>query len=112
MVGVTPGGTGALTLNDLLHQNGDTLTVTPALSVTLNAMKQAGLTNTLASPRIRSRNKEKAKILIGSRLPVITNSVTPTASGAPVVTGSVQYLDVGLTLEVQPDGTPGWRRGR
>src|SRR5207302_1782028 len=31
-----------------------------------------------------------------------TNSVTPTASGAPVVTGSVQYLDVGLTLEVQP----------
>jgi len=101
--GVTPGGgSGALTLNDLLHQNGDTLTVTPQLSVTLNAMKQAGLTNTLASPRIRSRNREKAKILIGSRLPVITNAVTPTASGAPVVTGSVQYLDVGLTLEVQP----------
>ena len=100
--GITPGGGGALTLNDLLHQNGDTLTVTPQLSVTLNAMKQAGLTNTLASPRIRSRNREKAKILIGSRLPVITNAVTPTASGAPVVTGSVQYLDVGLTLEVQP----------
>jgi general secretion pathway protein D len=96
---VPPGKT--LTLNDLLHQNGDTLTVSP-LSVTLNAMKQAGLTNTLASPRIRSRNREKAKILIGSRLPVITNAVTPTASGAPVVTGSVQYLDVGLTLEVQP----------
>jgi len=75
--GVTPGGgSGALTLNDLLHQNGDTLTVTPQLSVTLNAMKQAGLTNTLASPRIRSRNREKAKILIGSRLPVITNAVT------------------------------------
>ena len=101
--GVTPGGgTGAMTLNDLLHQNGDTITVVPNLSVTLNAMKQSGLTNTLASPRIRSRNKEKAKILIGSRLPVITNAVTPTASGAPVVTGSVQYLDVGLTLEVQP----------
>jgi len=68
----------------------------------VNAMKQAGLVNTLASPRIRARNKEKAKVLIGSKEPVITNSVTPTASGAPVVTGSVQYLDVGLTLEVQP----------
>src|SRR5437588_10461656 len=65
-------------------------------------MKQAGLVNTLASPRIRARNKEKAKVLIGSKEPVITNSVTPTAAGAPVVTGSVQYLDVGLTLEVQP----------
>jgi general secretion pathway protein D len=88
-------------LSDLAHQSSNTITITP-LSVTLNAMKQAGLTNTLASPRIRARNKEKAKILIGSRLPVITNSVTPTAAGTPVVTGNVQYLDVGLTLEVQP----------
>ena len=35
-------------------------------------------------------------------MPVITNSVTPTSSGTSVVTGSVQYLDVGLTLEVEP----------
>jgi general secretion pathway protein D len=91
----------SLVLSDLSHQSSNTITITP-LSVTLNAMKQAGLTNTLASPRIRARNKEKAKVLIGSRLPVITNSVTPTAAGTPVVTGSVQYLDVGLTLEVQP----------
>ncbi|MGH8305905.1 MAG: secretin N-terminal domain-containing protein, partial [Steroidobacteraceae bacterium] len=92
---------GGLVLSDLNHQNSNTIGIS-ALSVTLNAMKQAGLVNTLASPRIRARNKEKAKILIGSREPVITNSVTPTAAGTPVVTGSVQYLDVGLTLEVQP----------
>jgi len=95
------GGASGLVLSDLAHQSSNTITITP-LSITLNAMKQAGLTNTLASPRIRARNKEKAKILIGSRLPVITNSVTPTAGGTPVVTGNVQYLDVGLTLEVQP----------
>jgi general secretion pathway protein D len=94
--------TGAgLVLSDLSHQNSNTIGIS-ALSVTVNAMKQAGLVNTLASPRIRARNKEKAKVLIGTREPVITNSVTPTAAGAPVVTGSVQYLDVGLTLEVQP----------
>ncbi|OLB15204.1 MAG: hypothetical protein AUH10_02205 [Gammaproteobacteria bacterium 13_2_20CM_66_19] len=94
-------GTAGLVLSDLQHQNSNTVGIS-ALSVTLNAMKQAGLVNTLASPRIRARNKEKAKVLIGSKEPVITNSVTPTAAGAPVVTGSVQYLDVGLTLEVQP----------
>src|SRR4029077_7746403 len=90
-----------LVLSDLRHQNSDTINVS-ALSVTVNAMKQAGLVNTLASPRIRARNKEKAKILIGQKEPVITNSVTPTAGGTAVVTGSGQYLDVGLTLEVQP----------
>jgi len=94
-------GASGLVLSDLSHQNSNTIGLS-ALSVTVNAMKQAGLVNTLASPRIRARNKEKAKVLIGSKEPVITNSVTPTAAGAPVVTGSVQYLDVGLTLEVQP----------
>ncbi len=70
--------------------------------MSVDALKQVGETNTLASPRIRARNREKAKILIGSRVPVITNSVTPTSSGTAVVTGNVQYLDVGLTLEVEP----------
>jgi general secretion pathway protein D len=95
------GASSGLRLSDLSHQNSNTIGISQ-LSVTLNAMKQVGLANTLASPRIRARNKEKAKILIGQREPVITNSVTPTAAGTPVVTGSVQYLDVGLTLEVQP----------
>ena len=95
------GGASGLVLSDLSHQNSNTIGIS-SLAVTVNAMKQAGLVNTLASPRIRARNREKAKVLIGSKEPVITNSVTPTAAGAPVVTGSVQYLDVGLTLEVQP----------
>jgi general secretion pathway protein D len=94
------GAGGGLALYDLGHQNSKTIGIS-GVSATVNASQTLGNTNTLASPRIRVRNKEKAKILIGSRVPVITNSVTPTASSA-VVTGSVQYLDVGLTLEVQP----------
>jgi general secretion pathway protein D len=90
-----------LTLESLHSLGKSDISVTP-LSVTLDALKQVGRADTLASPRIRARSHEKAKILIGSREPVITNSVTPTASGAPVVTGTVQYLDVGLTLEVEP----------
>jgi Flp pilus assembly secretin CpaC len=44
------------------------------VSATLDALQTSATTNTLASPRIRARNKEKAKILIGSRVPVITSS--------------------------------------
>ena len=40
--------------------------------------------------------------MIGDKVPVITNTTTPLATGASVVTGSVQYLDVGIKLEVEP----------
>jgi general secretion pathway protein D len=35
-------------------------------------------------------------------VPIITNTVTPVQSGGGVVTGSVQYQDVGLKLEFEP----------
>jgi general secretion pathway protein D len=73
------------------------------LSATINLKLEDGDTNVLASPRIRVRNREKAKVMIGSRVPVITNAITPVSTGTPVITGSVQYLDVGLKLEVEPD---------
>lgn len=77
--------------------------ISPVFSTTLNLKLEDGDTNVLASPRIRVRNREKAKVMIGSRVPVITNAITPVSTGTPVVTGSVQYLDVGLKLEVEPD---------
>lgn len=101
------GGTGSaasgMTLEQLRHINGNNILTAPALGVTLNLLLQDTDTNILASPRIRARNREKAKIMIGDRVPVITNAVTPVSTGSPVVTGTVQYLDVGLKLEVEPD---------
>jgi general secretion pathway protein D len=94
------GASAGLVASDLSHQNSNTIGITP-VSVTANALQTVGTTNTLASPRIRTRNKEKAKILIGSRVPVITQS-TALISGASSSSSNVQYLDVGLTLEVQP----------
>jgi general secretion pathway protein D len=94
------GGASGLVLSDLSHQNANTIAVS-SVSVTANALQTVGNTNTLASPRIRARNKEKAKILIGSRVPVITSSTALLTSGT-ASSSSVQYLDVGLTLEVQP----------
>jgi general secretion pathway protein D len=64
----------------------------------LNLRNQLGRTNLLANPKIRVRNKDKAKVHIGDKVPVITT--TSTATG--FVSESVNYLDVGLKLDVEP----------
>ncbi len=92
-----------LTLDSLRRLNGASIGVSPIPSLTLNAMLQDGDTNILSSPRIRVRNRDKAKIMIGERVPMITNSLTPQTTGSAVVTGTVQYQDVGLKLDVEPD---------
>lgn len=108
--GPKPSGTSTaaagVTLDNLRHINATNILTSPALAATLNFHLDEGDVNILASPRIRVRNREKARIMIGDRVPVITNSVTPLATGTPVVTGSVTYLDVGMKLEVEPDINP------
>jgi general secretion pathway protein D len=103
-VTISPSALGAnatgMVLGDFKGQNENTLKISNT-SLTLDMKRTLTSGNILASPRIRARNHEKAKILIGQRVPVITNTVTPTTS-APVVTGSVQYVDVGLSLDVEP----------
>jgi general secretion pathway protein D len=62
-------------------------------------LQQDGATSVLANPRIRVKNKEKARIHIGDRVPVITTTAAATGG---FVSESVTYLDVGLKLEVEP----------
>jgi general secretion pathway protein D len=57
-----------------------------------------GASNVLANPKLRARNKEKAKIQIGDKVPVFTSTSTANVG----VSTSVTYIDVGLTLEVEP----------
>jgi general secretion pathway protein D len=90
-----------LVLADLGDQDSTTIQVSD-VSLTVDLRKEVSTGNLLASPRIRARNHEKAKILIGQRVPVITANTTP-SYGGNVQTSSVQYVDVGLTLEVEPD---------
>lgn len=71
--------------------------------VTINANASDSDVNILANPRIRAKNKEKAKILIGERVPNI--SATATSNG--VVSQNITYVDVGLKLDVEPQIYPG-----
>ena len=97
----TPLAGDPLVLADLGNQDSTTIQVSD-VSLTLDLMRQLTTSNLLASPRIRARNHEKAKVLIGQRVPVITSASTP-SNGGNIQTSSVQYVDVGLTLEVEPD---------
>ena len=98
----TTASASTLTYGEMRRLTRDDLLVTP-LSVGVNLKMVDSDANLLASPRIRTRNKEKARILVGDKVPVFTNLLTPQTSGSTsVLTGSIQYLDVGIKLEVEP----------
>lgn len=87
-----------LKLSDLKNLNADKLGITVP-SATLNFQKVDGDANLLANPRLRVRDREKAKILIGDKVPVVTTTTTPNG----FLSESIQYIDVGLKLEVEPE---------
>lgn len=93
-------GGAALTLADLTNLNRNTIgaTINP---VKINARKVDTDANILANPRIRVLNHEKAKIVIGDRVPSISATAV-NSGGATTTAESVTYLDVGLKLEVEP----------
>jgi len=85
-----------VTVDTLRNLTGAQVAVSPNLQ--LNLKKEDGDAQILANPRIRVRNKEKARIHIGERVPVITTTTTANVG----VSESVNYLDVGLKLDVEP----------
>ncbi len=92
-----PAGSTSLTLGNVERLTRDDIRLgIGATTVTLK--RQVGDFNTLANPRIRARNREKAKVLIGDKVPVVT---TTTGQGG-FVAESVNYLEVGLKLDVEP----------
>jgi general secretion pathway protein D len=94
------GTAGQLTLPELQSRDKNLVRLTFSDPLFLLTLRQTdGRTNLLANPQIRVKNKEKAKIHIGDRLPVLT---TTSAVSGGFVSQSVTYLDVGLKLEVEP----------
>ena len=73
-------------------------------TATFDFTKQLLDTDILATPKIRVKNREKAKVHVGTREP----SITSTISGDNI-SENVQYIDVGVKVDVEPiiqlDGT-------
>ena len=82
-------------------------TITADNGYGLRLLRTDGETKTLANPRVRVRNKEKARVHVGDRVPVISSTIvgttsSGTAGNAPVTTEQIQYIDVGIKIEAEP----------
>ncbi len=95
---LSSGGSSTTTLTDLKNLNSDRIGANLSSAV-VNLRREVGDANILANPRIRARNREKAKIMIGDKVPVSTTTTTATG----IISESIQYLDVGIKLEVEPN---------
>lgn len=92
--------TGGFNLGNIKNISRNTVGVTTP-SATINFHRDVGDANILANPKIRARNREKAKVLIGDKLPIVTT--TGSVNNGGFISESVQYVDVGLKLDVEPN---------
>jgi len=90
---------GKLTLTELRHFNGDfgVFSVNDP-AIVLNLLHQDTDTNLLASPKIRVKNRDRAKIHVGDKIPVLTSI----ANAQGFVSQTVNYIEVGIKLDVEP----------
>lgn len=68
-------------------------------NATFNFGKTLSNGETLANPKLRIKNREKAKFNVGTRVPITTTS-SPTGGGVSV---NVQYVDVGVKVNAEPN---------
>jgi len=92
----TPMITTPLTIQSLKNLTSGSLGVSP--NPALNFKKTTGDVNLISNPRIRVRNNEKAKVLVGDKVPIITTTSTANVG----ISENVSYVDVGLKLDVEP----------
>ncbi len=67
-------------------------------SATFNFGKTLGNAETLSNPKIRVKNREKAKFNVGTRVPITTTS----SNGVGNYNVNVQYVDVGVKINAEP----------
>jgi general secretion pathway protein D len=91
----------SMTVDQLFNGTGlnrNSYALSPLPSATLSASDSD--VNVIANPRIRVKNREKAHIHVGDRIPIFSST---TFNGTTTTTQqSVTYMDVGLKLEVVP----------
>jgi general secretion pathway protein D len=89
-------GQAGLTLEALRNTDSSTIGVSPNPFIIFDGKDEE--VALLANPRIRVKSGDNAKIHIGDRVPIITSNVASTGT----ISENVQYIDVGLKLEVEP----------
>lgn len=79
--------------------------------VALSALETSGLVKTLSAPSLVVNNNQEASLTVGDQIPITqtyyNGTVNTTGTTTTGITGSVQYLSTGVTLQVQPRVNPG-----
>lgn len=96
LTALPPAGSSQLTLGNFSTSGSQIGLIVPP--VIINLRRETGDVNLLANPRVRAKNREKARVLVGDKLPVVTSTATATG----LVTENVSYIDVGIKIEVEP----------
>ena len=99
---VTPSTTGGF-FYSFLNKN---------FEVAINALETNGQAKSLAAPSLLVANNQEAQINVGQQIPVVQtyyNGLSATSTNGTTLgtTGSVQYLNTGVTLDVKPRVNPG-----
>lgn len=91
--------TSATAITNLLQafSKGPYAAFTTVPNATYNFGKTLSDGEVLSNPKIRVKNKEKAKFNVGTRIPIVTTTLNGTVSQA-----NVQYVDVGVKLNAEP----------
>jgi len=92
-----PAGASGLTLRNIKGL-GPTRIGVDIAGFVANLRREVDDVTVLANPRIRAKNHEKAHILVGDKIPIISSSAAPTAG---LVSENIQYIDVGIKLEFE-----------
>jgi pilus assembly protein CpaC len=69
-------------------------------SVTIDALAQEGLVNTLAEPNMTAMNGQTASFLVGGSFPVPSSVAPASANAAPTI--GITYKDFGVKLDFTP----------
>jgi general secretion pathway protein D len=73
------------------------------LQTAVYAQIQKGLGRTIARPRITALDGTTAQIITGTQIPIVTSIAV---SGVSAVSSQVQYINVGVSLQIQPRISP------
>jgi general secretion pathway protein D len=76
---------------------------TANLQAAVYAQIQKGLGRSIARPRITALDGTMAQIITGTQIPIVTSIAV---SGVSAVSSQVQYINVGVSLQIQPRITP------
>jgi general secretion pathway protein D len=99
-IAVATVGTGA---NVPFGQDPNTILPSGQVQAAIYAQVQRGEGRIVSRPRIAAQSGSTAKIITGDALPILTNI---TLSGVNGVSQQVQYVNVGVTLQIAPRVSP------